>query len=141
MRLAYLLALLFVAGCSGFGREWKNAALRPEPARALAGRWEGHWMSQQNKHNGKLRCIVTVSTNDVHIARFHAKYWRILSFGYTVPLRVQSSNGVYRFEGEADLGSFAGGVYRYAGTVAGTNWNSTYQSRADHGYFRMSRAP
>jgi len=81
------------------------------------------------------------STNSLYTARFHAKYWKILSFGYTVPLQVQSSNNVYQFQGEANLGKLAGGVYHYSGTVAGTNWQSTYSSRYDHGRFQMSLVP
>ena len=84
---------------------------------------------------------MTQGTNGLYNARFHAKFWKILSYGYTVPLQVHSSNRVFRFEGEANLGKLAGGVYHYAGTVAGTNWQSTYHSRYDHGTFRMNRIP
>jgi len=97
-------------------------------------------MSDKNGHNGKLRCLITHAENSVYHARFHAKYWKILSFGYTVPLTVQRSNDVFRFVGEADLGKLAGGVYRYDGSVARTNFHSTYQSKYDYGCFRLGRA-
>ena len=139
MRWFSVLAVILATGCCGFNREWKRASIERQTTNDLGGRWEGHWMSERNGHNGRLRCIVAPSTNASHKARFHAKYWKIFSFGYAVPLRVESSNGACRFEGEADLGKLAGGVYKYAGQVTGTNWQSTYQSRYDHGYFRMNR--
>jgi hypothetical protein len=136
-----ILALLLFTGCCGFNREWKRVGSESRATDGLAGRWAGHWMSERNGHNGRLRCIVKPATNGVHNARFHAKYWKLLSFGYTAPLRAQISNDVCRFEGEANLGKLAGGVYEYKGTVTRTNWQSTYQSRYDRGYFRMNRVP
>lgn len=140
-RCLCVFVLILLTGCCGFNREWKRAATGLPPGDALAGRWDGHWMSERNGHNGRLRCIVRPSTNGFYGARFHAKYWKILTFEYAVPLRAQLSNGVARFEGEADLGRLAGGVYKYNGAVTGTNWQSTYRSRYDHGFFRMNRAP
>ena len=114
--------------------------MQPQTA-GIAGRWEGTWLSEKNGHHGRLRCLVTPSTNNFYDARFHAKFWKILSFGYTVPLQVRSSNALYEFNGEANLGKLAGGVYHYNGTLSGTNWHSTYESRYDHGNFRMTRVP
>jgi hypothetical protein len=141
MRRAWILGLVLLTGCCGFGREWKRAGLTPRPADGIAGRWEGSWISEKNGHHGRLRCLMAPSTNGFYNARFHAKYWNILSFGYTVPLQVQSSNDVYRFQGEANLGKLAGGVYHYTGAVVGTNWQSTYSSRYDYGRFQMGRVP
>jgi len=107
----------------------------------VAGRWEGSWISEKNAHSGRLRCLITPAGDGVYDARFHAKYWRILSFGYTAPLTVQRSNNIARFTGEADLGQLAGGVYKYAGAVTGTNFHSTYECAIDRGYFRMTRVP
>lgn len=136
LKMIICLMLLIATGCS-FNRDWKRAASQPHSANALAGRWEGFWMSNHNRHTGRLRCII----NERHEARFRAKYWKVFSFGYTVPLTVQRSNEVFHLAGEADLGKLAGGVYRYAGTVSGTNFHSTYRSKYDHGYFKMARVP
>jgi hypothetical protein len=136
-----LFVALLLAGCSSFNRDWKRAAVVPQLTNDLAGRWEGVWMSDKNGHNGRLRCLISPTDNGVYNARFHAKYWKILSFGYAVPVRVQRSNDVARFIGEADLGKLAGGIYKYAGAVIGTNFHSTYECAIDHGYFRMTRAP
>ena len=139
MRHLILAVLVLAAGCCGFDREWKRAGVEPKVAEGLAGRWQGAWVSEKNGHHGKLRCLVTPGTNNVYQARFHAKYWKIFSFGYEVPLEAQCGSGTCRFEGQADLGALAGGVYRYKGEVAGTNWQSSYTSRYDRGSFRMDR--
>ena len=96
-------------------------------------------MSDVNAHTGKLRCIVTHQTNDVYAARFRAHYLKILRFSYTVPLTVTTSNVVWHFHGEEDLGAMAGGVYRYVGNATATNFHSTYDSKYDHGTFEMQR--
>jgi hypothetical protein len=72
-------------------------------------------------------------------AQFHAKYHGILSFGYTVPLKVEKTNDSFQFSGEADLGSMAGGMYQYKGHADPTNFFSNYSSKDDHGTFQMSR--
>lgn len=56
-----------------------------------------------------------------------------------MPLAVQRSNAVATFTGEANLGKLAGGVYKYAGAITGTNFQSTYESAYDQGQFRMTR--
>jgi hypothetical protein len=137
----FLIGLLLLAGCSSFNCDWKRAGQQPPATNQLAGRWQGHWMSDRNGHNGRLRCLLSQTGESAYEARFHAKYWKILSFSYTVPLKVQRSNEVYQFAGEANLGKLAGGVYRYSGKVAGTNFHSTYRSKYDYGYFRMNRVP
>ena len=139
MRRIWLLILVLVTGCCGFNREWDRAVVEPPGTNAVAGRWDGFWMSERNGHNGRLRCLIQPATKGTFSARFHARYWKVLSFGYTVPLAVRCSNEVCRFESEANLGKLAGGVYRYAGTVAGTNFHSSYRSKYDHGYFQMRR--
>jgi hypothetical protein len=74
-------------------------------ANQLVGRWQGLWMSDYNGHNGKLRCLIRQTSNGTYNARYHAKYRKILGFGYSVPLKVQRSNDVYVFSGEANLGN------------------------------------
>ena len=45
----------------------------------------------------------------------------------------------YRFEGQADLGSLAGGLYHYEGYATLTNFYSTYRAQYDFGTFQMTR--
>ena len=74
-----------------------------------------------------------------YLARFHAKYKKVLSFGYTAPLNVQQQRDRYGFSGEANLGWYAGGRYSYEGFATPTNFVSTYQCKSDHGTFQMGR--
>lgn len=133
-----VLALL-VCGCSSFNREWQRAGQQPAPTNSIAGRWEGHWLSDVNAHTGKLRCLITHQTNDLYAARFCATYMKVLRFSYTVPLTVNASNEVWHFRGAEDLGALAGGVFRYVGSASVTNFHSTYDSRSDRGTFDMRR--
>lgn len=138
--LLLLMPLLVVIGasCSSFNREWKKEGRNPIAGSGLEGRWEGQWISDVNRHHGKLRCIVK-KEGGFYKTRFHAKYQNIFSFGYTVPLEAAATDEGYKFSGEADLGSLAGGVYRYEGHADATNFFSTYSSKYDHGTFQMKR--
>jgi hypothetical protein len=132
------VVVLLGASCGSFNREWRKAGRNPVAASGLDGRWEGQWISDVNGHHGKLRCIVN-KEGDIYQARFHAKYKKILSFGYTVPLKAEASDNDYKFSGEADLGSLAGGIYHYEGNADATNFFSTYSSKYDHGKFQMQK--
>src|SRR5438132_12727964 len=131
--------VLLTAGCSAFRREWRAAAATPAPAKDIQGRWEGTWSSQTNGHHGRLRCVMSKKADDQYLAFFHANYKRVLSFSYTVPLTAHEADGVFQFQGGADLGKLAGGFYRYAGHATSTNFFSTYQASADGGVFEMKR--
>ncbi len=139
MRRVGLLLLLTLAasGCSSFHHDWKAAAASPLPD--IQGRWEGAWSSETNGHHGRLRCLLTKTAEGQYLARFHANYKTILSFGYAVPLAVQEANGVYQFQGDSDLGRLAGGFYHYEGQATPTNFFSTYRAKADGGTFQMKR--
>lgn len=137
-----LLAVIMIAllcGCSSFNREWKTAGKSPTPTNSVTGRWEGRWLSQQNGHNGALRCLITESSGGSYQAYFRATYLKVARFSYKVPLTVISSNDVWHFTGEEDLGVLAGGDYRYEGSASVTNFTSTYSSKYDHGVFQMTR--
>jgi len=137
--LVFIPAIVLIgSGCSSFNREWKKVSQNHNPGSRLEGRWEGKWISDVNHHHGRLRCIAS-KDGDVYRARFHAKYLKILSFGYTIPLKAEAANNGYKFRGDADLGSFAGGVYHYEGHADATNFFSTYASKYDHGTFQMQR--
>jgi hypothetical protein len=128
-----------LTGCTSFNQEWKKAAGAPVPGEPLAGPWQGVWVSDVTGHTDVLRCLVTPRADGSYSARFHAKYRKIFTFGYTVPLKAECNDGVARFEGDADLGWFAGGVYHYAGHAETTNFFSTYASKYDAGTFRLKR--
>ena len=135
-RTMTILATMLVAGCSSFEREWKQAASTGDSG--LVGRWQGTWVSEVNRHHGKLRCIVSPGAGNVYHAHFRATYETVLHFTYTVDLQTTETGSLFEFQGTADLG-IAGGVYHYVGHADGTNFTSTYACQSDHGTFKMSR--
>ena len=127
--------IMSVTGCSTFNNEWKKAATVPPHTGDIIGRWEGSWLSDKNGHHGKLRCLVTRIDERHYRARYKATWWKVFRFGYIVTMRVEKPDTVFKFEGEANLGWLAGGVYRYDGQATSTNFFSTYKSKYDHGAF------
>ena len=137
--LGFLLLGLAATGCSTFNRDWKAAASTAVPANDITGRWEGTWQSDVTRHHGKLRCLVTHLGGGDYQAWYRAKYLRIMSFSYPVRLKVAAAEDGFKFNGEADLGWYAGGLYQYEGRASATNFFSTYKSKDDHGSFQMTR--
>jgi hypothetical protein len=130
--------LLCAGGCTSFDHDWHKATSSSSPD-DLQGRWQGTWLSDVNGHNGELRCLITKTSDGFYRARFHARYQRVLSFGYTVPLKAEPVTNGFKFSGDADLGWLKGGIYHYEGNATATNFFSTYGCKYDHGTFQMSR--
>src|SRR5260221_14416022 len=109
--LGFIVCGLF-SGCSSFQRNWREtAATATQPPRDdIFGRWEGTWKSDSSGHTDKLRCVLNKIDEQHYTANFHAKYRRILSFSYSVPLIVTNDGTKRSFRGEANLGKLAGGV-------------------------------
>ncbi len=143
MRLISGLVLLLCvcAGCCSFNREWNRVARQPRWTNEMAGRWTGEWRSERNGHHGKLQCIITPHASEAYMARFHARFWKIFTATYLVPLNATNMNGEYKFSGSANLGGLGGGTYSYEGVATATRFHSTYQSKYDHGIFEMTRPP
>jgi len=131
--------LFLTGGCTTFNHDWNKTAEQPTPPAGLTGRWQGVWVSDATHHTDKLRCVVTKHDDGTYAARFQAKYHTVLTFGYTIPLKVETATNGFTFSGEANLGWLAGGVYHYEGHADTTNYFSTYSSKYDHGTFQMSR--
>jgi hypothetical protein len=137
-------ALLVLAGCSSFDRDWDAWRADPSrpPAAGWAGRWEGIWHSDISGHEGSLRCIIT-SANSGSEARYYATYtWCFLplTFEYTVPLVVLREGDAWTSRGSAELGCWiAGGLYEYEGRASGDEYVATYCSDFDRGVFRLKR--
>ena len=143
IRISNIVASVFlliplITGCT-FNHDWNKAAAQPPPPDSMLGRWQGVWVSDVSHHTDKLRCVVTKKDDGSYRARFHAKYHHVLSFGYTVPLKVEPTTNGFHFSGEANLGWLAGGVYHYDGHADATNFFSTYSCKYDHGTFQMGR--
>jgi hypothetical protein len=131
-----LCLCLLLCGCSSFNRDWKKATV---PASGITGPWEGTWTSQPSGHADKLRCLITKISEEKYRARFDSTYKKVLHFKSTVVLNGVSTNGVFRFDGDAKLPWWAGGLYHYEGSANGTNFYSSYRCKYDHGTFQMAR--
>ena len=139
MRLFLLLtAVVMAAGCSTFNRDWKAAAAKPQP-NSVEGAWDGSWLSDANQHSGGLRCIMERISDESYRARFDSTYRKILHFKSTVVLNGKMTNGIFHFDGVAELPKWAGGIYRYKGHASPTNFFSTYSNKYDLGTFQMTR--
>lgn len=141
-KIVLVLSLLGLgSGCSSFHREWREAAkVSPTGDRPWEGRWLGTWQSDANGHHGGLKCVLTPGGEPgQYRASFRASYAKVIHFGYVAALTGSESNGVVRFSGSSDLGSVAGGVYRYDGHANATQFLSTYKSGGDHGTFTLKR--
>ena len=142
LRISLLTSLLLMlAGCGSlkYGRAW--SAFETSGADPLEGRWQGVWRSEWNDHSGQLRCMLSREGPRRYLAWFHARYARIFSFQYkTVFTVTEDQAGMYRLEGEQDLGKLAGGLYRYAAAIQGDDFQATYEAaNGDHGVFELLR--
>lgn len=132
--------LLFGTGCSTFNRDWKAAAQKPAPSNDITGAWDGRWLSERNGHRGRLQCILVKQDHNTYSARFKARFWKIFTARYTVPLQITAgTNNTFRLEGDNNLGKLAGGVYRYTGEATPQAFQSRYTNQYDHGIFEMKR--
>lgn len=138
--LALVGVLPFLTGgCTSFDHDWEKAARQFPSPDDIQGRWQGTWISQVNGHTDTLRCVITKKEDGIYKARFLARYHKVLSFGYTVPLKVQTATNEFTFSGDANLGWLKGGLYHYEGHADATSYFSTYSCKYDHGTFQMGR--
>jgi len=133
-------AVLLMAGCSSFNRDWKQAA--QVPTQGVEGRWIGDWHSDYNQHEGPLRCLITKKDGNTYHTRFHAKYklgFLTISYPYDMSMAITQGDNSYSFRGEADLGWLAGGVYRYDGNGTAAKIDMNYRASKDFGTFKLKR--
>ncbi len=140
--VAALAVLVCAAGCntSGYEKAWRGAALGPESARPIEGRWEGFWLSDVNAHTGRMRCIISHAHGKNYRFDFNSTFWKVFRHRTTLTFRVeQAADGTHVFSGSEELGPAAGGVYFYQGTFNGDDFHATYKSAYDHGTFQMRK--
>ena len=138
-KISHFLAAL-VNNASDFKHRWRQDTPAPTAANGLQGRWQGEWISEDNGHRGALRCLLARGEAGDYRATFHAVYAKILRVCYTVPLHGEWRDNKLKLAGEADLGSLAGGMYRYEGEAGEGEFNCAYSCKYDHGIFRMKPA-
>lgn len=137
---ACVVVAIFSVSCSAtFEREWREA-LRQGPREGVDGAWEGTWQSQVNGHHGRLRCVVAAGTTEGERSfHYHATWAGTLSGSYRALHRVTRSRRGFVFAGSHRLPAWAGGLYRYDGTISGDDFLATYRCEQDHGFYRMKR--
>ena len=90
-----------------------------------------------------LRCLITRKEGSIYSTRFHAKYKLLgflpISFGYGLDMTGTEENGQYQFQGQADLGKLAGGLYHYDGNGTVQRIDINYRADKDHGTFQLER--
>ena len=134
-----IFILTFMTGCSTFNQAWKKNGPALSSTNDMSGRWVGVWKSAPSGHTDKLKCIMTKEDETHYKAWFHAKYRKIFTFEYTVNLTANKNGDEFKFEGEANLGKLAGGVYHYLGTATPEDLKATYSCKYDHGVFELQR--
>lgn len=128
------------AGCGGeFDKAWTLGPPDHDGKDLLAGHWEGTWTSFNGRGHGDLRCIVTPQLGGTYQAQFHAIYNNTFTFDQTVTLTATKEPAMWQFQGQQDLGLFAGGLYQYDGFVDAREFVCTYTAKYDHGTFKMTR--
>ena len=139
-QLVLCIAALCIGGCSSFDRDYDAAATtRPVGPTDITGRWHGIWQSDASGHNGDLRCLVTRLNRNVYHARYAAVFLSIFHFEYEMNLTAAQQGQWVQFNGDADLGAMAGGVYHYEGHADSIGFFATYQCTGDRGRFTLKR--
>jgi hypothetical protein len=135
--LAATLALTTCGG-GGFSQEWRTA-LKAPATDALAGAWEGSWLSHHNAHTGRLRAIIgPTDATGKRTVRYHATWAKVLSGGFTAEHTfLPTKDKGYHFSGKQSLGKW--GAFNYDGTVKGDSFEATYKAGGDHGVFTMKK--
>ncbi|MCB9850374.1 MAG: hypothetical protein H6817_06680 [Phycisphaerales bacterium] len=139
LHLIFAVGLLSAAGCSTFNDDWEAYTSQSRSGAAPVGRWQGTWTSATTGHTGPLRCIVSPMTNECVSARFRAVYAGFIPYERTITLCGADRGGLWRFEGEEDLGGLAGGVYRFDGEASWERFFTRYTAAADRGEFELTR--
>ena len=129
-------AVLFLAGCSHFEKEWRGADAA-RPTGGLPRKWEGRWASTKHEGmGGRLRCLFTRIDQAHHQAWFRAN-WLTFASDYRVVLTTRETPNGLQLRGEQVLHGFGGGLYRYRGTITREHFGATYDSQYDRGRFDL----
>lgn len=129
------LAVLLLAGCRSFEKEWQAAPSGP----GIEGRWVGTWQNTNNSHAGPLRAILVRKGDgkegDVYAARFHAG-WGKRTGSFRTVLRGGMKDGEFQFRGRRRI---LGVPIRTDGWATPERIESGYDSPFDRGTFSLRR--
>lgn len=136
--LSHMLAAAFNSRAV-FHREWQRYPQDSTKHDPVSGRWIGEWISEQSSHHGELKCVLIPEGQNAYRACFYANYSWLFSVGYVTKLDARYADGRTLLQGQEDLGSLAGGIYRCEGTVSESEFHCKYSCKYDHGVFRLKR--
>ncbi len=129
--LTLLLAGLFLTSCASFERDWKQSVADYEAGKisAPAGPWNrdlDDLHERSHRQPPRSRDPVGEKACGSYDFRYHATWKRILSGTYTVAYPVKKSGGVYKVDGEQNLGIFR--TFRHRATIDRNSFEATYSN-------------
>ena len=133
--------LLLCPGCVGFHYQWHHSSFtKPqENSQSMEGIWTGSWQSGQNRHNGKLRCVIRKKSADTYTFFYRATWARIITGNFKITCETNYDEGTWKFSGTKDLG-ILGGKFFHTGTATAKSIQAKYRSEmGDEGTFTLSR--
>ena len=105
----------------------------------LSGHWSGSWESCQTGHRGPLKGHFEACGDQQYQVTFTGRFFKVFPFRFRVTLDVIEDRGdSLTLAGNSYLGRMFG-TFTYEANATGTDFNSAYSSKKDHGYFRLSR--
>ena len=104
----------------------------------LNGNWSGGWKSCSTGHRGRMNAeFCRIDATHVQ-ANFRGTFAKIIPFRYRPVLDiVHEEPGLMVISGSKKLPLV--GSFQYDATVTGNQFNATYRSRRDHGYWNLQR--
>ena len=112
---------------------------RPAAAVDLSGCWSGTWESCTTGHHGPLRGNFTACGENQYQVTFSGRFFKLFPFRYSVTLDVVEDKGdSVVLSGSSFLGRMFG-TFTYSATASDGQFNASYSSCKDSGYFRLSK--
>lgn len=129
-------SILLLAGAVFIGA---SAFADRASAADLSGCWSGSWESCKSGHHGPLRASFSRCNDSQYLVTFSGRFFKLFPFRYTVTLDViEESGDNVKLSGSSYLGRMFG-TFTYSAEVNGGEFNSSYNSCKDNGWFRLSK--
>ncbi len=144
IRLLPCLLVVFVTGCSTYGKRFAEASKIPAKPGHFAGAYSGRWMSAKSPGSGgNLRCILSPVNASDYRADFHAT-WHGFASEHSVVIHTKPSArgkaGSRDFEGTSKVRTPIGaGTYTCRGTLSFREMLAGYDATYDRGTFELVR--
>lgn len=137
-----LLLIGLSTGCtplSGYRLQFRDAQSWCVPPETMVGAWEGYWESEVSGHRGALKAVINQRTDGSYEADFHARFFKLFTAQYSLPLHAWNEEGVVHFRGTSDLGMIKSRPYTAVGWANECQLIANYCTEGDHGRFVLCR--